>query len=317
MAETGIEPKSAIEYGGASASELFCLHCDYRSIVFTPFFDLQLSLEPHKHSLVHEEPETDDLSKLSKDVHANTKQEANMNFLKIKSELEQLSHENHVSLSAIDFEIPEGSKQMITSELYLPSPLSTCKPKLGSTKQEGSLYLEDVLFNHFREDFLNNIDNFYKCSKCEAAKKYKDGDMRFIVRKSFVLQSPEVLVLTFKRFKKSSDSIFSNYVKNGVKVIYGEKLELTPYLIKSDLQESFNYELEAVVCHNGNLKSGHYTAYAKHKILDEIGWFYFSDQYFKKIDVKDVLSNPSAFMLFYRKINQKQPKPAETIEELI
>jgi ubiquitin C-terminal hydrolase len=125
--------------------------------------------------------------------------------------------------------------------------------------------------------------------------------MRFVVRKSFLLESPEVLVLTFKRFKKSSDSLFSNFTKNSVKVSYGDTLDMTPYFIKKDAGETYLYELEAVVCHNGNLQSGHYTAYAKHKLVDEVSWVYFSDQYWKKVDAKDALNNPSAFMLFYRR----------------
>lgn len=291
-----------MEYGGSSASEIFCLHCDYRSLVLSPFFDLQLSLEPHSLSLAKEDSDTDDITKLSKDIHADSKVEANANYAMLKAKMDSLAQDGHVPLSKIDFEIDEMCKQMITSELYIPSPLGTkAPPKHFSGKPDGSLFLEDVIYNNYRDDFLNNIDNYYKCTKCVKDNKFKQGEKRFIVRKSFLLQSPEVLVLTFKRFKKSSDALFSNYTKNGVKVNYGESLDMSAYFIKTDKQATEKYTLEAVVCHNGNLSSGHYTAYAKHEIMGENSWFYFSDQYWKKVDIKDVIASPSAFMLFYRK----------------
>lgn len=109
------------------------------------------------------------------------------------------------------------------------------------------------------------------------------------------------MCFTFKRFKKSSEALFSNYSKNSVKVIYDQDLDLTKYFIKTDVKETFVFELESVVCHNGNLQSGHYTAYARHLVQGDNIWFYFSDQYHKQVEIKDVLSNPNAFMLFYRR----------------
>src|SRR3990167_104805 len=58
------------EYSGVTASQIFCLRCPYRSIVFSPYVDLQLSITPHSHSLLQQtskEDETDDLTALSKD----------------------------------------------------------------------------------------------------------------------------------------------------------------------------------------------------------------------------------------------------------
>ena len=290
-----------MDYGGTSASQIFCLHCDYRNLVLSPFFDIQLNLTPHDLSIAKLEQDSDDLTLLSKDKFAENKKEANNKFQKLRNELELISVEDHVPFSKLNFEVSDINKDLISSQIYIPSPLNSKQPKIEGQKNEGSLVMEDVIYNNFREDFLNNIDNYYICSGCDKKQKITENDMRFIVRKSFLLESPEVLVFTFKRFKKSSDSMFSNFTKNSIKVVYGDKLNMTPYFIKRHLAEEYKYELEAIVCHNGNLHSGHYTAYAKHRLVDEVCWVYFSDQYWKKVDAKDALSNPSAFMLFYRR----------------
>jgi ubiquitin C-terminal hydrolase len=307
LGEPPVSPKVAEDYGGTSASQVFCLHCDYRSMVFSPFFDIQLSLAPHDLSIakLDQASASDDLTLLSKDPHADSKQEANANFSTLVQDMEgKTTAKSHVPLSQINYEMSDTCQSIITSPLFIPNPVSSKHPKTDSSKHEkheGSIHLEDVVYNNFREDFLNNIDNFYICSKCDKKEKITAKDMRFIVRKSFFLESPEVLVLTFKRFKKTSDSLFSNYTKNSAKVVYGDALDLTPYFIKKNVDDTYTYELEAVVCHNGNLQNGHYTAYAKHKLVDENCWIYFSDQYWKKVEAKDALSNPSAFMLFYRR----------------
>lgn len=300
--EPPVTPKIAEDYGGTSASQVFCLHCDYKSLVFSPFFDFQLSLAPHDLSIAKLDQESDDLTLLSKDPFAESKKVANSNFSTlVKNMGEEASVHNHVPLSSINYEMSDTCKSIITSPLYIPNPLTSKQPKVEATRSEGSMLIEDVIYNNFKEDFLNNIDNFYVCSNCDKKEKITDKMMRFIVRKSFLLESPEILVLTFKRFKKSSDSLFSNYVKNSVKVSYGDSLDMTPYFIKKNPEDQYNYELQAVVCHNGNLQSGHYTAYAKHRLVDEDCWIYFSDQYWKKVESKDALNNPSAFMLFYRR----------------
>lgn len=299
--EPPVNPKVAEDYGGTSASQVFCLHCNYKSLVFSPFFDVQLSLAPHDLSIAKLVQASDDLTLLSKDPHADSKKTANLNFAKRRNELDELAIDDHVPISAIPYEMSDICKSLVQSELFIPAPLGSRQPKTEGMRKEGDVLLEDVLYNNFREDFLNNIDNFYVCSSCDKVEKITDKNMRFIVRRSFFLESPEVFTITFKRFKKSSDSLFSNFTKNSVKVTYGENLDLTPYFIKKNTKEVFKYELEAVVCHNGNLQSGHYTAYAKHQLVDEHAWIYFSDQYWKKVDSKDVFSNPSAFMLFYRR----------------
>jgi ubiquitin C-terminal hydrolase len=116
-----------------------------------------------------------------------------------------------------------------------------------------------------------------------------------------VASPPPRLCITFKRFKKSQDNLFSNYTKNSIKVNYPLLLDISPIVIKASGDTTYHYELEAVVNHTGNLQSGHYTAYVQHVAYKEKAWYYFSDQYTKQVDEKDVLNNANAFMLFYRR----------------
>lgn len=292
------------EYLGTSASQVFCLHCDYRNLVFSPFSDIQLSLNPHSHSLSALASESDELTDLSKDPHSESKRQANDRYLELKQGLEKLSTQEHVSIHDLQFEQTDNLKDYLEKNpeaVLVPSPLSAKPPKSDSHKGESSLYLEDIIYNNFREDFLNNQHNFYICSSCNSKQKITEKDMRFIIRKSFVASPPPRLCITFKRFKKSQDNLFSNYTKNSIKVNYPLLLDISPIVIKASCDTAYHYELEAVVNHTGNLQSGHYTAYVQHVAYKEKAWYYFSDQYTKQVDEKDVLNNANAFMLFYRR----------------
>jgi ubiquitin C-terminal hydrolase len=293
------------EYLGISASQVFCLHCDYRNLVFSPFSDLQLSLNPHSHSLSALASDSDDLASLSKDPHSDSKRQANERYIELKQDLDKVSVKDHVSIQSLHFEQTDNLKDYLEKNpeaVLIPTPLNARPPKSDGHKGEGSLYLEDIIYNNFREDFLNNQHNFYICSSCNSKQKITEHDMRFIIRKSFIASPPPRLCITFKRFKKSQDNLFSNYTKNSAKVIYPLQLDISPIVIKPSSDATYLYELEAVVNHSGNLQSGHYTAYVQHVAYKEKAWFYFSDQFSKQVDEKDVLNNANAFMLFYRRI---------------
>ena len=244
-----------------------------------------------------------------------------------------LMNQEHVKITNMKFKDLEVNDD--TKDLLIPSPLFTKPPvKTSETKESDktSLTLEEVLYNNYREDFLNNIDNWYNCESCakldpksqtplpdpslmdekfdpKPASKTSlpDGQkMRFIVRKSFILEAPKRLVLTLKRFKRSADSsekgVFTSYTKNNSRIVYGEHLDISKYTMKKKLGETFKYELEGVICHTGTLQNGHYTAYALQEVMGDKIWYYYNDQYAKPVDVKDVLNNSSAFVLVYRRL---------------
>lgn len=300
------------EFSGSSASQIFCLRCPYRSVVFTPFVDLQLSITPHTHSLTQQtskEDETDDLTELSKDPLAEDRRLAQERFIELSAEIKSLyDAKSHVPISKLKFDasgLPMEYKELLSpgpSELLVPTPLATPQPVKSEEAAQQGTSLEDVLYNNYREDFLNNIDNFYKCPGCFPKTQPQPQGVRYIVRKSYLVSSPRVLAITFKRFKKSSESALSGtFTKNSARVSYPLTLDMSSYFLKSQPQPSYQYKLSAVVCHSGNINSGHYTAYARHRVMDSEIWFYYSDQYYKQVDVKDVISNQNAFMLFYER----------------
>jgi hypothetical protein len=150
-----------------SASQVFCLHCDYKNIVFTTFVDIPLGLAPPANPLLKAHGDDSEmLTELSKDPNAESKRAANENLLKLTAELDLVTKSDHVSHKDIPFS--EGTVIPLDKPddvLYLPNPLKTQPPKLSQGTKE-NLSLEDVLYNHFREEFLSNIENFYTCRSC-------------------------------------------------------------------------------------------------------------------------------------------------------
>ena len=294
-------------YRGTSASQVFCLHCNYRNLVFSPFFDISLSLNPHSHSISSLSMDSnDDLTILSKDPHAESKKIAGERYIELRTQLELQSKAGHVDIPTIGFEETENLVRFTKEnpgKVLVPSPLDAKHSKPHAGKQDSSNSLEDILFNNFREDFLNNRDNFYICSTCDKQQKITENDLRYIVRRSFIAVAPPILCLTFKRFKKASEDTFSTFTKNSMKIAYPLVLDISNMVIKDNAEEKAVYELYGVVNHSGNLQSGHYTAYVRHLVYNEIVWYYYSDQYYKKVEEKDVLNNANAFMLYYKKID--------------
>ena len=109
----------------------------------------------------------DDLTLLSKDVHADSKREASNRFLQLREELDKQTVDGHVKLSNMGLELSASQTEgEPIDKLLVPTPLHTPAPKSDTFKTDSTLYIEDVIYNNYRENFLNNIDNFYVCSSC-------------------------------------------------------------------------------------------------------------------------------------------------------
>jgi hypothetical protein len=263
------------------------------------------------------------LTELSKDPNAESKRAANENLLKLTAELDLVTKSDHVSHKEIPFS--EGTVIPLDKPddvLYLPNPLKTQPPKLSHAMKVFPS-LEDVLDNHFRVEFLSNIENLYTCRSCVRQRlipppsevppeQSKVG--RYVVRKSYLFKSPSRLCLTLKRFKNSFyGGISMGMTKNNIKVLYPHMIDLTKYFIKeNDPSEKFVYCLEAVVCHSGSLQFGHYTAYARHQVKGEWHWYYYSDTHHIRVDASEVINWPDAFMLFYKRMDNDTQQKVES-----
>ena len=289
-----------------------------------PFVDVQLGLEPPANPVLKAHVDDSEIpSELSKDPNEESKREAEENFLELTKKLCKVAQSDHVSHKEIPFS--EGTVIPLDKQddvLYLPNPLKTQPPKLSQGTKE-NLSLEDVLYNHFREEFLSNIENLYTCRSCVRKRLIPQPSKvpseqskvcRYVVRKSYLFKSPSRLCLTLKRFKNSFyGGISMGMTKNNIKVHYPHVIDLTKYFIKeNDLNEKFVYCLEAVVCHSGDLQAGHYTAYARHQIMGEWHWYYYNDTFHKRVDASEVINSTGAFMLFYKRMDNDTQQKVES-----
>lgn len=72
---------------------------------------------------------------------------------------------------------------------------------------------------------------------------------------------------------------------------------MNPFVSSPD-NIDYTYDLYAVLCHEGSISKGHYYTFAKNG--DQ--WMWYNDQVVTEVrEDFDVLVNPSAYVLFYRK----------------
>ena len=121
------------------------------------------------------------------------------------------------------------------------------------------------------------------CDKCKKKTIHKKTVK--IARKT------KILVLTLQRL-----DILKN-IKNDIYVEFTEKLDIKKY-IDLDIEEKnkFEYELYAVIFHEGELKEGHY--YSLIKPYGQDYWYEFNDNIVKKL-TKNLYHTENAYILFY------------------
>jgi ubiquitin C-terminal hydrolase len=129
-------------------------------------------------------------------------------------------------------------------------------------------------------------DNLYYCEKC--ARKVPAS-------KSFSIHvPPRVLCLHLKRFDFRSEG---KKIKS--KVIYGEHLDLSPFLSSNTSKEPVLYQLYGVLVHDGlTLHSGHYHCYVRGS--NQL-WQCIDDELVSSASIKTVL-HQQAYLLFYIRI---------------
>lgn len=111
-------------------------------------------------------------------------------------------------------------------------------------------------------------DNIVFCNSCSKKTNH--------IKKLEVLHFPEILMITFVRFKGlSKNEIFVNY----------------PFDI--NLNDS-NYSLQSIINHYGSIRGGHYRSLAR---VNE-NWYEYDDENTRRIEKMDVI-NKNAYIVFY------------------
>ncbi|CAD8054201.1 unnamed protein product [Paramecium sonneborni] len=149
---------------------------------------------------------------------------------------------------------------------------------LPISKSYTGIDLMDCLKQQYREEVINDT---WKCDKCKKTNKS-------VKRKMFISQTPQYLIIQFKRFTS-----FPTSQKINDSISYPEKLDIQEFCSKG-LQTK--YKLKALITHMGQINGGHYKAYAER--YDN--WYQFDDEIVTKINGKQ-LSDRSVYVLLYEK----------------
>ncbi|CCE72890.1 Piso0_000492 [Millerozyma farinosa CBS 7064] len=135
----------------------------------------------------------------------------------------------------------------------------------------------------------------YYCEKCKTRSN--------AFKVSTIDRSPEALAIHLKRFKFNGNS--SSKVKQPIH--YSKYLDLSRYTSSVDPTK---YQLISVITHEGrSISSGHYVA---HCLQPDNTWSTYDDEYINKINEREALSDPSAYVLLYTKLT---PKPKKRVNE--
>lgn len=131
----------------------------------------------------------------------------------------------------------------------------------------------------------------YYCEKCK---------LRTTANKiSFIARSPETLTIHLKRFKFDGNS--SSKMKQSIS--YSKYLDLTEYSVD---KTPTMYRLVSVIVHEGrSLSLGHYIT---HTLQPDETWATYDDEYINKINEREALSDPAAYVLIYSKLTPKSVK---------
>ncbi|CAF0964657.1 unnamed protein product [Rotaria sp. Silwood1] len=151
-----------------------------------------------------------------------------------------------------------------------------------------TLTLDDCLEQFFSSETLEDewTCQQEKCKKKTAATKQLK-----------LCTLPPVLVIQFKRF--SHENGLHQKIETFVDYPI-EKLNLSEFLPSSEKEAI--YDLIATCNHMGSISGGHYTAYAKHLILNRNDWYRFDDSSVTRVrldDLKDEIVSRDAYLLFY------------------
>ena len=149
--------------------------------------------------------------------------------------------------------------------------------------------LDDCLDLFCTEEKLDHQNKWY-CSKCkehvEATKKFD------------IWALPPILIVHLKRFEYSKDGSRQKLMQS---VDYPfEHWDIPMNAKRKKLNSCYN--LYAISNHHGNLASGHYTAHAKNRYNEN--WYEFNDSRCTQVDVESLVNMPSAYCLFYNRIQE-------------
>ncbi|EGG20150.1 hypothetical protein DFA_07270 [Cavenderia fasciculata] len=224
-------------FGGQLKSEVTCTNCKFTSSTTDPFIDISLDIPKSKHHHHHH--------------HDNNNEQHSNN---------SSGHHHHQSnnlLSCLDrFTQPEK-----LDEKYF---CSNCNSKQESTKQLSFGTLPVVICFHLKrfEQSLSNrrthkIDTFIEFPLTVDMSPFISSTRKQKLKRKFDSLNN---IINEQQQQQESDS--NNNQNNKMETSESSTDSTPPTVIPID--DSFVYELYAVVNHTGKIDSGHYTSFVKH-----------------------------------------------------
>lgn len=217
-----IESPTESIFGHYQAHRVTCLHCNYISWTFHLSSDINIDIDK-------------EIVRKSRFNLADEKKQATVKVQEEIKMLKTVTKDNHFELRDGDLinlkADPVPYYNGANEKLYAPYSEKT------SFDQDLSLTLENLLYNCFEREILNNIENYYTCYECNAKRGDPEKDeVRFITKTFFLYNPGPVLAITLKRFKKSSStSIFScwdaGFSKIDTAVKFPLSLDLSKYFL--------------------------------------------------------------------------------------
>lgn len=157
-------------------------------------------------------------------------------------------------------------------------------PMPGTHIFDRVLTIDDCIHEYCKEEILDDR-NLWLCEGCK--KKVR------AVKKLQLWSAPPVLVIQLKRFgiaRRSKDSRLIQYPTEHFDI----SNMMTPAFI--DSSKCYQYRLQCIVNHTGNLSGGHYFTYCMDE--DTKTWYEFNDSIVKVISSKKVVTS-NAYILYY------------------
>ena len=141
-----------------------------------------------------------------------------------------------------------------------------------------------------RINLIELLDNFFKsedimfneiCDKCKKIAIHE--------KPVKIARETKIIVLTLQRLD------ILNNIKNDIYVDFSENLNIKKYIdLDIEITKKFEYELYAVIFHEGDLKEGHY--YSLIKPFGQEYWYEFNNNIVKKLG-KNLYHTENAYIL--------------------
>ncbi|XP_064415173.1 ubiquitin carboxyl-terminal hydrolase 33-like [Latimeria chalumnae] len=195
-------------------------------------------------------------------------------------------------------QMSRGMKGLFGAAKYKAAYIKEC---IKSWFGISGVTLQDCLASYFRTEKLKG-ENTYSCEEC---KKLRKG-----VRFSKIKTLPEIVSFHMMRFRHDLEKS----TKINTRVSFPpEGLELQLFLTKHSPCQVTTYDLILLICHRGNVNSGHYIAYCR---KDNNTWYRYDDHKVSEVSEATV-QKEQAYILFYRKYSEAAHQERRMVSNIL